>query len=148
MAKINTLSAYVLITRPINLLFIVITQCAVYFGVIYKYFYQQTVAPSLTIDHFFLLVLATVFIGSGGYIINDILDTDIDHHNKPQKQYVGQNISLRNSWIYYWFNVLIGASIAFYLAVAIDQIYLFIIYPVAVIIMYFYSYSLKRKIII
>ncbi len=145
MAILNPVSPYILITRPINLLLIVITQCAIYFGVIYRYIIQQGLPPLLSIDHFFLLVLSTVFIGSGGYIINDIFDTDIDQLNKPQKQFVGHSISFRNAWIYYWFHVLIGGFISIYLALAIDQVYLFIIYPIAVFTMYLYSYSLKRK---
>lgn len=148
MAHLISVSPYFWITRPINLLLIVITQCAVYFGVILRFLNHYDLPPSLTIPQFILLVLSTLIIGTSGYIINDIYDTDVDWLNKPKKQFIGHSISKRNAGYYYWSLVIIGGTISIYLAFSIDQLFLFIIYPVAVFMMFLYSYAFKRKVLL
>ena len=44
-----------------------------------------------------LLVLATVFITIGGYLINDIFDIEVDRFNKPGKNQVGYQFAVASN---------------------------------------------------
>ncbi len=46
---------------------------------------------------FHLLVLSTVLIAAGGYIINDYFDIKIDRINKPHRVWIGKTISRRSA---------------------------------------------------
>lgn len=46
---------------------------------------------------FHLLVLSTVLIAAGGYIINDYFDVKIDRINKPDRVWIGKTISRRSA---------------------------------------------------
>ncbi|MCU0440818.1 MAG: geranylgeranylglycerol-phosphate geranylgeranyltransferase [Bacteroidia bacterium] len=48
---------------------------------------------------FVLLVIATVLVAAGGYIINDYMDVKLDLVNKPLKVVVGQKISRRKTML-------------------------------------------------
>ena len=43
--------------------------------------------------HYALLVLSTICVAIAGYIINDVYDVVADKINKPDRLYVGRNIS-------------------------------------------------------
>ena len=92
---------------------------------------------------FLLLVLATLFIGAGGYVINDVLDIELDQVNKPGKQIIGRKISeVTGNKIH--FN-LTAVGIVFglvfsYLSGNIFLAILFVIIPTA---LFYYSYKYK-----
>jgi 4-hydroxybenzoate polyprenyltransferase len=92
---------------------------------------------------FLLLVIATLFIGAGGYVINDVLDIEIDRVNKPQKQVIGRQISeVTGNKLH--FN-LTAAGIAFglvfsYLCGNVFLGILFVIIPTA---LFYYSFKYK-----
>lgn len=92
---------------------------------------------------FLLLVLSTLFIGAGGYVINDILDIEIDQINKPARRIIGQQIS-EASGNKLHFNLTaagIVSGIAFsYLAGNIFMGILFVIIPTA---LFYYSFKYK-----
>jgi 4-hydroxybenzoate polyprenyltransferase len=53
--------------------------------------------------HFGLLVISTVFIAAGGYLINDYFDLKIDKINKPEKIIIGRFIKRRVAIVVHWF---------------------------------------------
>ncbi len=65
--------------------------------------------------NFFLLVLATVFITAGGYVINDYFDIKTDLINKG-KVIVGTKIPRREAMM--WHNIfnVAGVAIGFYIS--------------------------------
>jgi 4-hydroxybenzoate polyprenyltransferase len=92
-----------------------------------------------------LFIIDTILIAAGGYIINDLMDQKADSFNKPEKIYIGSDkISLFGGWMFYFFVVLIGFGIAYYIACRIDRLPLLSIYPIAVGLLYLYSTHLKR----
>ncbi len=94
---------------------------------------------------FFLLVISTLLIAAGGYIINDIEDVKIDKLNKPvKKQIVGRQISLRKTWILYTALTLVGFFISVYLANFVHRFDQLVIYPAAVLLLYAYSHWFKK----
>lgn len=93
-----------------------------------------------------LFILDTIVIAASGYVINDIFDIKADRHNKPEKIFVGEGQLTSKSAIgYYLFLVFIGFVIAGFIAYSIDKIHLLVIYPVAVILLFFYSYRFKKQ---
>ncbi|MBP8156165.1 MAG: UbiA family prenyltransferase, partial [Leadbetterella sp.] len=73
-----------------NLLIIAFSQYLV------RYFLVENTENSIFTDwEFLILVLSTVFIAAGGYIINDYFDVKIDQINKPDEVFVGRIIKRR-----------------------------------------------------
>src|SRR4051812_9722118 len=101
---------YIKLLRPLNLLMIVVTMCLFRYCIViaspYKFFYIRHV---LSATEFLLLVLATLFVAAGGYVINDIFDADIDAVNRPEKQIVGKSIS--DTAAYNLYKILCGAAV-------------------------------------
>ncbi|MEP7265607.1 MAG: geranylgeranylglycerol-phosphate geranylgeranyltransferase [Bacteroidota bacterium] len=105
-------------------------------------------APVVSDFHFLLMVLSTVFIAAGGYIINDIEDVETDLINKPSKVIIGNSISKDAAWNIYLLITFTGICIGFYLTLIEKIRYVAYIEMVAAGILYFYSTTYKRMILI
>lgn len=128
-----------------NLLIVFITQFIFrYIGLRNVYLFD-TIQPNLDLFHFFLLVLTTVFITAGGYVINDIFDHKIDLINKPEKTFVGNQFSEKEAFLIYGFITLIGGLIAIYLAYKMNEFPLLFLYPLSVSLLWSYSKVYKKK---
>lgn len=128
-----------------NLLIVAFTQFLLQYIVIAPSFKAAGIDPALDNIHFFLLVLATVAITISGYIINDILDYELDLINKPEKVIINKYISTKKAFRIYHLNNLVGFIISLYLAIHIQNIPLVSIYPVAISLLFLYSKYLKQK---
>jgi len=128
-----------------NLIIVVLTQYLLQYCVLIPTLEKAKLSPILDHFHFGLLVLSTLMIAAGGYIINDIVDYKIDLINKPDRVIINKNISIKPARILYHSNNLIGLLISLYLAYHVDNIALISLYIVAVFLMYLYSISLKSK---
>lgn len=128
-----------------NLLIVALTQYLLQYIVIAPHFRTASVEKSLDNLHFFLLVLTTLAITVSGYIINDIVDYELDMVNKPEKVIVNKFISIKNAFTIYHLNNLAGFGIALYLAFYVRNIPLVLIYPAAVGLLFLYSKSLKKR---
>ena len=95
-----------------------------------------------------LMILITILLGAGGYIINDYYDTDIDRINKPEKWIAGNLWNLRTVRIIYVVIVLLGFILSVWLAARLGLVRYLFIYPVAVTGLWLYSYALKCRPII
>jgi len=95
-----------------NLLFIILIQSLIKY-VLFEAFKLETTLSDI---HFSLLVLASLCIAAGGYIINDIFDVNIDAINKADKQIVSKHISEKMAYNYYLFFTATGVFIGFYLS--------------------------------
>jgi 4-hydroxybenzoate polyprenyltransferase len=134
-------SAFFHLIRWPNLVFIALTQALFYFC-IYLPLYQQERTGKLI-----LLILASVFIAAAGYIINDYFDLNIDQVNKPQKNVVDSIIHRR--WAIVWHMLLSVAGVIFtVLAVGLHYWYLVVANIICVALLWFYSTSFKRKLLI
>ena len=96
---------------------------------------------------FILLVIATVCITAGGYVINDYFDIKTDLINKG-KVIVGTKIPRRQAIM--WHNIfnLIGVSAGFYISWKDGYIWLGILFLIVSGLLYFYSASYKRQFLI
>lgn len=127
-----------------NLLIVAITQLFLYYYILLPYATDQA-SPNLAILHFGLLTIATMLIAACGYVVNDIVDVPIDQINKPDDIFIGRLISKRSAWVYFWILFALGATISMYLAIYIDDLKLFTLFPLAVLLLALYSYKFKRE---
>jgi len=91
-----------------------------------------------------MLVFATMLIGAGGYIINDIFDQKIDAVNKPNRQIIGKKISPKAGIQLYTLLGIFGLLFSGYLSWTIGNLTLILIYPIAWFLLWTYSHSFKR----
>jgi 4-hydroxybenzoate polyprenyltransferase len=128
-----------------NLIIVALTQYLLQYLILKPALSKIGIQPYLPNFPFFLLVLSTVFIAAGGYIVNDIVDLDIDKLNKPlKKQIVGRVYPLSMSWVFYGFFSILGFIISVYLAFYIHDFLQLMIYPLAVGLLWAYSKWLKQ----
>src|SRR5690606_7753612 len=80
-----------------NLLMLAFMQLVFRFG----FLELQSIPLALSRPQYFLLVLATLCIAAGGYLINNIFDVSTDSENKPQNVVVGKSISENAAYNYY-----------------------------------------------
>ncbi len=98
----------------------------------------------LALSHlqFFSLVLATVLIAAGGYIINDIMDQETDEIAK--KRIVGVSISEKAAYNYYVICNIIGVGIGFYLSNVINKPSFTAFFIITAALLYVYATTLKQ----
>lgn len=136
------------LVRTMNLLFIVLTQCLFQYCIIYPVMKGLHKAPVLGNPLFSCLVIASVCIAAGGYIINDYFDINIDRFNKPDKLVVDKVIKRR--WAIFWHMALslIGVVLSFYVGWRIHHNLLIgSANSLAVVGLWLYSTSFKKKLI-
>jgi 4-hydroxybenzoate polyprenyltransferase len=97
--------------------------------------------------NFALLVIATVCITAGGYVINDYFDIKTDIINKG-KVIVGTKIPRRQAIMWHSVFNIIGVSIGFYVSYKSGYFWLGSLFLVTSGLLYFYSASYKRQFLI
>lgn len=140
------IAAFLKLVRLPNLVFIALTQ-ALFQLCIYYPLYKGTI-PAGDSLHFILLVLASVFIAAAGYIINDYFDINIDEVNKPEKMIVGKVI--RRRWAIAWHLLLsiCGIILTMLALPVLQKWYLVAGNALCVAMLWFYSTTFKRKLLI
>ncbi len=133
-----------------NLVMIVITQFLVRYCLIMPAFTVEYKVTNVFPDHlnklqFILLVISTLLIAAGGYIINDIQDTSIDQYNKPGKNKINNGIKEESAFKLYYILSAIGAACGFFVAFSIGKISLGFVPLFAAISLYMYSTFYKKR---
>jgi len=128
----------IIIIRPLNLLIILVTMYIFKLGLI-NLFIQN---PALNNFNYFLFVSATILITAAGYIINDIYDVKTDSVN-DKKLIIGKNISKKSALNWYYILNLLSIIIIVYVSYFIGKITLALIFILTIIMLWFYSKSLK-----
>jgi 4-hydroxybenzoate polyprenyltransferase len=113
----------------------------------YGFLEFQNIPLALTHWQFILLVLATVCIAAGGYIINNIFDIETDSQNKPENVIVGKFISETKAYNLYIGFTVIGVSIGFYLSNIINKPSFASIFIIIATTLYFYATNLKQSLL-
>ena len=135
---------YLRLIRYQNLLFIALAQLLIKYGL----FQTLGADAGLSDFEFFLLVLATLCIAAGGYIINDIYDVLIDTINKPDKVLVGKKVSENSAYrLFIIFNV-VGVAIGFYLSNSIGKPGFSALFIIFSALLYIYASYLKGILLI
>lgn len=141
------LVAFLRLVRTLNLVFIAFTQLLFLYCVIMPVFEQANMPLVIPEYLLVLLVIASVLIAAGGYIINDYFDLNIDQVNKPDKLVVEKIIKRR--WAIVWHLVLSGLGILFstYVAWKARVWWLAPVNVGCVIALWFYSTTFKRQLL-
>lgn len=114
----------------------------------FAFFKWQSIPLALADWQYLLLVIATVCIAAGGYVINDIYDQQTDAVNKPGKQIVGVTISEQKAYNYYISLTTSGVAIGFYLSNVIMKPSFAAVFIFIAATLYFYATSLKQMLLV
>jgi 4-hydroxybenzoate polyprenyltransferase len=130
---------YLKLIRFPNLVLLAFMQLVFRYGFLEK----QNVTLALNHFQFALLILASIFLAAGGYIINDIFDQDIDAVNKPNKKIIGIFITEEKAYYLYAFCTIIGVALGMYLSNVIQKPAFLSLFMFIAVLLYFYASTLK-----
>lgn len=123
-----------------NLLLIAFMQLVIRFG----YLELVNIPLSLWYWQYSLLIVATVLIAAGGYVINDIFDQETDAENKPNKVIIGKSISESKAYIIYASLTITGVACGFILANSVEHSNFAVVFVLIATLLYFYASTLKQ----
>ena len=136
--------AFLKLIRYQNLLMLAIMQLIFRYG----FLESQSVPLALNDWQFALLVLSTVCIAAGGYLINNILDRGTDEINKPNDVVIGKQISETMGYNIYIALNIVGVAIGFYIANAIYKPNFAAVFVIVAATLYVYANGLKQTLLI
>ncbi len=143
------LRAFFKLIRWPNLLFIALTQCLFYTQIGNKFatydFEFIFRAAQLPFD---LLVIASLLIAAGGYIINDYFDLHIDGVNKPQSLVIDKIIKRRWGIFMHLLFSIAGIICSAFVSYYTHQWLIVIINSITVLLLWFYSTHFKKKLLL
>lgn len=162
--------AFLRLTRPLNLLIIVVTMAAMRYGVVGAWLgYMSAAMKSVSDDPngtlvaaiphnemkhafngvlFWLLVASTVLIAAAGNMINDYFDTRIDRVNKPDELIVGRSVKRRVAMAGHLIMSGIGLFLGAVVAWCSGQLRWVLIPAFAIGALWIYSTRLKRMFLV
>ncbi|WP_445715748.1 geranylgeranylglycerol-phosphate geranylgeranyltransferase [Flavobacterium sp.] len=105
---------------------------------------QSNIYLALTDFNYILLVIASVCIAAGGYVINNIMDQDTDEIAKPQNRVVGVSISETVAYNWYIGLTIVGVGIGFYLSNVIYKPTFASMFILVATLLYVYATNLKQ----
>lgn len=131
-----------------NLLFVVLIQWLVYYAIITPILNKYGLTPLMPTIYFWLIVVATVLITAGSYVINDYFDIKIDQINRPDSVIIGNIISKQTAMNIYRILTALGIVIGLVVAFMLKNSSLGFIFIVVPGMMWFYSSSYKRQFLV
>lgn len=139
---LNT-SVFSLIRWP-NLLIAGLVQYLLYFKVLQPVLAQFGISHSLDLLRLSMLVVMTLCVAAGGYIVNDIADVRTDEINRPARVVIGKHLSHQTAyWLYFMFQI-VGFTLWLYLVFYVRRIPLLSVFPLLSGGLALYSLYLKR----
>jgi 4-hydroxybenzoate polyprenyltransferase len=139
---------YFKLIRIQNLLFIALVQYLMRQVVLVPILQIYGFDASMEMGMLSLLIIATVLIAAGGYVLNDYFDVKIDAINKSSHQIVGNEVSRHQAMFLHQVltvaGIICGLALAFF-ARSFTLAFIFIVIPG---LLWFYSASYKRQFII
>lgn len=131
-----------------NIIIIPLVMAVIKYAVMDPMLMASGITPTMPTLHFWLMVTATIFLGSGGYIINDYFDRKIDLINKPSKVMVGHKISRISAISLHVVFNFIAIAIGFWLAWQVHLWWVAAIYLMISGLFWFYSTTYKRMFLV
>ncbi len=142
-----TLAFFRLIRLP-NLFIIVITQYFMRWFILKPLLSVAGFRVQLGAVQFAMLVLSTISLAAAGYIINDYFDRKTDLINRPGTVIVGRYFSRRWAMFFHILFNGIGIIAGAYVSYSIHRLSLTSVFLFVSIILWFYSTSYKRQLLI
>jgi 4-hydroxybenzoate polyprenyltransferase len=146
--NLKLFKAFIQLVRWPNLVFIAVTQLIFLYCIERPIFIEAGIQTNVRGIYFLCLVVASVCIAAAGNIINDYFDLNIDQVNKPNKVVVDRIISRR--WVIVWHLMLsiVGIALGFIIDIYTNVRFLGIANLITVLLLFFYSISLKKKFLV
>lgn len=141
----NSVGSFLKLVRYPNLIFVVLTQLGLHYLVVLPILRDAQVVSTLNHLDIALLILSTVLIAAGGYIINDYFDVQIDRVNKPDRVYIDRTIRRRVAILIHQVFAGIAVLIGVYLAWKVGNLKLMFIQPIVIGFLWIYSTSYKKR---
>lgn len=131
---------YLKLIRYQNLLLLAFMQ------LVFRYLFlaQSYIDLALTDFNYILLVISTVCIAAGGYVINNIMDQETDEISKPENRVVGVSISETVAYNWYIGLTIIGVGIGFYLSNVIHKPTFASLFILVATLLYVFATNLKQ----
>jgi 4-hydroxybenzoate polyprenyltransferase len=145
---LKLVTAFLRLVRWPNLVFIALTQVLFLYCIEKPIFQNASIPTNVHGIYFVLLTLASVCIAAAGNIINDYFDLNIDRINKPEKVVVDKIINRRWAILWHMLLSLAGIAFGFYIDWHTGVRFLGLANMVSVLLLFFYSVSLKKKFLI
>jgi 4-hydroxybenzoate polyprenyltransferase len=141
-------AAFFKMIRVPNLFFIALTQLLYHQCVVHQVLNPLQLPLRIDGWPFIFLSVASVLIAAAGYIINDYFDINIDEVNKPKGNVVDRIVSRR--WAMAWHFMLSGTGVLLsaYVSWRTGLWYIVIANFFCVMLLFAYSVSFKRKLLI
>ncbi|MBK9460221.1 MAG: geranylgeranylglycerol-phosphate geranylgeranyltransferase [Sphingobacteriales bacterium] len=130
--------------RPLNLFYVALIMLLLRYCIVTPLFGFTDYQLSLSTWQYLLLILSTVLITAGGYIINDYYDVAADTFNKPMKLIIGTHVSPEQALKAYMVCNALGIGLALYLATVAGSYKLVFVQLLAAILLWFYSTKLQK----
>lgn len=144
----NPYLAFLKLVRVENLFMIAFTQYVLRYFVLGKILVQNGAALEMDQVLFFLVVLSTVLIAAGGYIINDYFDVKTDLINHPDTVVVDKVIKRRWAIIFHLSLTSVGLLLGVFVALKTGYLRLFVFQLAAAILLWFYSTDFKKNLLL
>lgn len=134
-----------LLSRPLNLLFIILTQFLLWFFVYRNLYKSGDLDLVLNPLLFGLLSLSTVLITAAGYLINDYFDIKADEINRPHQIIIDRFIPRRKVMISHIILNVLGVLIGTYVAWQVGNLKLAFVHLCTWGLLWFYSTDYKKQ---
>lgn len=140
---------YIKLLRPLNLLMIALTMILFRISIVSASPYELfLLMPVLSNAQFALLVLITLLVAGGGYVINDVFDADIDAVNKPESVIINKYIPDISAYNFYKILCILAFILTLVLAF-LTKSYRLSMFPVIIIVLLnFYAQTFKKQLLI
>lgn len=131
-----------------NLAIIILTMFLIRYGIIQAILIKYGIDFEFSLPGFIILTLAVAMVAAAGYMINDYFDVKIDLINRKDKTVVGTFITPQTVYKSYIIINIIALCLAAYVSLKAGKFSLFIIFPLTVGALWFYSTAYKKQVLI
>ena len=146
--KLKIVLAFLRLIRLPNLAIIAMTQYFIRWFILKPILTVSGFRVQLGTAQFAMLVLSTVSIAAAGYIINDYFDRKTDLINRPGRVIIGRLIKRRYAMFFHILFTALGILAGAYVAYEIGRLSLTVIFLFASGVLWLYSTTYKRQILV
>ena len=136
------------LTRPNNLLFLIILLGVMEKWVAEPILAQYQLGPQLSWWQLLLLIAAVVLIAAGGYVVNDYFDVKIDAINRPDKLVITRDVTKEEAMMLFRGLTAAGIVSGIALSIVLKSFLLGCVFVIVPGMLWFYSSSYKRMFLV
>ncbi len=141
----RSLTHYFRLVRPINLAVVALTMLLFRYCIIdVKLYRLYDFVPYLSNFSFYILLIITLLVTAGGYVINDIFDVETDFVNKPEKIIVGKYLNDNQAFSFYYGLTVSAVLGSFLLMFTSGQMKISMLPIFIIAVLYVYASTFKR----